>query len=646
MAIQYLTDEQIRAMTLQEKDRWWLENVYQGDVPQMTVRVVVCGFLLGGLLSITNLYVGAKAGWSLGVAITAVILAYVMFRALSRIGLGANYHVLENNILQSIACAAGYMNGPLIASMAAYMVVTNTVIPWWQMIMWLIGLAVMGVLFAFPLKRRFINEEQLSFPEGRACGVVMDTLHSGEGGAKSVLPAKLLVIFSIIGGVLKLGQSHSTMEWLEKYALPSFRVPELIDEWYYKLAERLNWWIPHIMDTPLKDLTIRAELDVAMIGAGGLMGIRTGVSLLVGAVVNYCFLAPYMIRYGDILGTVNPDGETVYGFRQITTWALWCGVAMMTTASLYSFFANPRMLVSAFKGLFGRAGRRTGDILRHIELPLWVSLIGVPIVGAYLVWIAHWFFGVQIWLGVVAVPMVFVFTLIGVNSTALTSITPTGPLGKLTQLVYGGLAPGNITTNIATAGISAEVAGNASNLIQNIKPGYMLGGKPRLQAIGHVIGAFAGAGFSVAVFYPLFLKDNPAGLITEQYPYPAATVWKAVAEMLTRGLSELQTTAVWAALIGAVMGIVLEIVRMLAKGKFPLSAVGIGLAFVIPFQICLAMFMGSFVFWVIGRMWPKPDQRPNEVFVQNQESICAGLIAGAALIGVGVMAFETFVLGI
>jgi uncharacterized oligopeptide transporter (OPT) family protein len=639
MAIQHLTEEQIHSMTVEEKDRWWLENVYQGDVPQMTVRVVISGFLLGGALSITNLYVGAKAGWSLGVAITSVILAFVMFKALSRIGLGRNYHVLENNILQSIACAAGYMNGPLIASMAAYMVVTNTVVEWWKMIMWLIGLALLGVLFAFPLKRRFINEEQLPFPEGRAAGVVLDTLHSEETG-KSVLPAKLLVIFSIVAGVAKFGQSHAI---LEKIKLGFLTIPEQLDTWYYNLAEKHSLWIPTLNGIPLKEFTIRPELDIAMIGAGGLMGIRTGVSLMIGAIVNYFILAPWMISRGDIVTRVV-DGTTQVGFRAITTWSLWCGVAMMTTASLYAFFAKPQMFVSAFKGLLSKGGKRREDPLRHIELPLWVSVIGVPIIGAYVVWIANWFFGVEYWMGAIAVPMVFVFTLIGVNSTALTSITPTGALGKITQLAYGAIAPGNIKTNIATAGISAEVAGSASNLIQNIKPGYMLGGKPRLQAIGHVIGAFSGAIFSVAVFYPVFLRNNPSGLITEKYPYPAVTVWRAVAEILTKGLDQLPQTALTAAIIGAFLGIAFEIVRVASKGKFPLSAVGIGLAFVIPFQICLAMFFGAFVFWVIGKIWPKPEQRPNEVFVQNQESICAGIIAGAALIGVAVMALEMFVL--
>ncbi len=642
MALKHLTEEQIRTMTVEEKDRWWLENVYQGDVPQMTVRVVVCGFVLGGLLSITNLYVGAKSGWSLGVAITAVILAYVIFRVLSRIGLGRNYHVLENNILQSIACSAGYMNGPLIASMAAYMVVTNTVIPWWQMVMWLVGLALLGVLFAFPLKRRFINEEQLPFPEGRAAGVVLDALHGeDEDGNKNVLPAKLLVIFGVIAGVLKLMQSRAIME---KLRLGVLAVPEMLDEWYYRCVEKFGWPMPAIMQIPWRELTIRPAFDIAMIAAGGLMGIRTGVSLMIGAIINFCILAPLMIQQGDILGYVGGDGGFKVGFRAIATWSLWGGVAMMTTASLYSFLAKPRMLLSAFSGLLKRSDKRAGDPLKHIELPLWVSLVGVPIVGGYLVYIAHWFFGVQYWMGIIAVPMVFVFTLIAVNSTALTSITPTGALGKITQLCYGAIAPGNITTNIATASLSAEVAGSASNLIQNIKPGYMLGGKPRLQAIGHVIGAFAGAIASVAVFYPLFLRNDPAGLITEEYPYPAVTVWKAVAELLTKGISELPLTALYAVIVGGALGILFELLRQWSKGRFPLSAVGIGLAFIIPFDICLAMFFGSFVFWLIGKLYPDPKQRANEVFVQNQESICAGGIAGAALIGVAVMALELFVL--
>ena len=94
-------------------------------------------------------------------------------------GIATDFTILENNCTQSIATAAGYMVSPLIASLAAYMMVTDRIIPWWHMITWMCVVSILGVLLAFPMKRRFINEEQLPFPEGRASGVVLDALYTG-----------------------------------------------------------------------------------------------------------------------------------------------------------------------------------------------------------------------------------------------------------------------------------------------------------------------------------------------------------------------------------------------------------------------------------------------------------------------------------
>jgi len=170
MAIKQLDPEQIRTWTLEQKDRWWFENVWRGDMPQLTIRSALTGMCLGGVLSLTNLYVGAKTGWTLGVGITSVILAFALFKVLTTLKIGKEYTILENNAMQSIATAAGYMTAPMISSLGAYMMVTNTVIPMFTTLVWIIFIAVLGVLFAFPLKRRFINDEQHPFPEGRAAG--------------------------------------------------------------------------------------------------------------------------------------------------------------------------------------------------------------------------------------------------------------------------------------------------------------------------------------------------------------------------------------------------------------------------------------------------------------------------------------------
>src|SRR5262249_35139553 len=151
---------------------------------------------------------------------------------------------------------------------------------------------------------------------------------------------KLLVICAGIAAGGKLLQTGVIMSYLGLWTLA-----EYLDEWLYQWMG----WVPKILGTPVTNLTLRPELDLPMIGAGGLMGIRTGVSLLIGAFINFAILAPIMIQRGDIV----PKDGTI-GFREITFWSLWCGVAMMTTASLVTFFSKPQVLVSAFGKLFGR----------------------------------------------------------------------------------------------------------------------------------------------------------------------------------------------------------------------------------------------------------------------------------------------------
>jgi uncharacterized oligopeptide transporter (OPT) family protein len=176
--------------------------------------------------------------------------------------------------MQSIATAAGYMTAPMISSLAAYMMVTNQVIPMGQTLIWIIAIALLGVLFAFPLKRRFINDEQHPFPEGRAAGIVMDALHTGDA-ATGLFKAKLLVVTGGAAALLKVMQSSAIME---KFRLAFLTVPEFLDGWLYRIGTL------QIFGTDLRQLTVRPDTDFVMMAAGGLMGIRTGVSLIIGAV--------------------------------------------------------------------------------------------------------------------------------------------------------------------------------------------------------------------------------------------------------------------------------------------------------------------------------------------------------------------------
>jgi uncharacterized oligopeptide transporter (OPT) family protein len=245
-------------------------------------------------------------------------------------------------------------------------------------------------------------------------------------------------------------------------------------------------------------------------------------------------------------------------------------------------------------------------------------------------------------LGLIAIPLVFVFTLIAVTATGLTGITPGGALGKLTQITYGVLAPGNVTTNLATAGITTEVALNASNLLMDIKPAYMLGGKPRHQALGHVLGIFAGSFVAVPIFYYLF--HNDISLFTsDAMPLPGAAIWRGVAEVLTKGLSNLHPSAKAAAGIGALLGIFIELMNKKTRGRFPLSGVGLGLGFVLRFTDAWTMTLGTLLFWLARRRYKDESSFGYRAFVLNQETLAAGIIAGGSIIGIILIMIETAV---
>jgi uncharacterized oligopeptide transporter (OPT) family protein len=293
------------------------------------------------------------------------------------------------------------------------------------------------------------------------------------------------------------------------------------------------------------------------------------------------------------------------------------------------------------RGAVGAAGG--GDVLGHIELPLRASAWGIPIFGALMVAMGHVFFGVTWWLGVISIPLVFLFSIIAVNSTGLTSITPGGAIGKLTQLTYGALAPGNMTTNLMTAGITSEVTLSASNLLMDIKPGYMLGAKPRQQAVGHIIGIFAGTLAVVPVYYLIF-RGNVSLFTSDLLPMPAAQVWRAVAELLAKGFSTLHPTARWGILAGGLAGVAIEWANLRMKGRFPVSGVGIGLGTVVTFPDLISMSGGAIFFWVLGHLLKRPEGKGYRIFVDNRETLSAGIIAGGAIIGIILIIMETAVL--
>ena len=289
MAIKQLTEEQIRDWTLEQKDRWWLENVYRGDMPQLTWRAGLTGFILGGFLSATNLYIGARTGWSLGVGITSVIMAFAFFKVLQQFGV-REFTILENNAMQSIATSAGYMTMPLTSSLVAYMIANQVLLPWWQIIAWNSAISILGVLFAFPMKRRFINDEQHPFPEGQAAGVVMDMLHSSDA-AVGMFKAKVLAYSAGFAAFIRFLQGEKLQELLQVKILRAKVLIWHLPEDLFDFLERWKLKVPTMNGIDTRQLGISPGLDVMMMGAGSFTEVAIG-----GAVV-FVLAVEHFVRF-------------------------------------------------------------------------------------------------------------------------------------------------------------------------------------------------------------------------------------------------------------------------------------------------------------------------------------------------------------
>src|SRR5207249_1737564 len=195
--------------------------------------------------------------------------------------------------------------------------------------------------------------------------------------------------------------------------------------------------------------------------------------------------------------------------------------------------------------------------------------------------------------------------IVAARVTGETDVTPVGPLSKITQLTFGALQPGNVTTNLMTANISAGATAHAGDLLIDLKSGYLLGANPRQQFLAQFFGVIAGGLVVVPAYFMLIPDASVLG--TEKWPAPAALVWKGVADLLSKGPGALHPTARLGLLIGALVGIVLPLLEIgLPRWKkFIPSATGLGLAFTINGFNSVSFFIGALAALAFRKAKPK-----------------------------------------
>jgi OPT family oligopeptide transporter len=594
-----------------DPERYWLENVYQRGARQLTVRAVIAGMLIGAVMCLSNLYVILKTGWSLGVTITACILAFATFGALRRLGLvKKDLTMLENSAMGSVASGAGYMTGGgNMAAVPALLMLTGALPPSGWLVAWFAVVAAMGVFAAIPIKRQLVNIESLPFPTGTATAETLKALYGKDESSRN--KARYLGLAGLVGAVIAFWRDGRA-SWL-----------------VWNLPAKLS--LPFTLGgKPAGAWTLSLDLSLMLVGAGGMMSFKTGWSMLLGAVLTYGVLAPEMVSRGVI-------AEVTY--KSINAWALWTGAALLVSSGLLSFAFQWRSVARSFKALSGLFGKKAGeeqDPIASVEVPPTWFPLGFLVLGPVVVALMAYLFQIPWWAGVLALPLAVVMGVIAARVTGETDTTPTKALGPVTQLIYGGLLPNNIPANVMSANATGGVGLHAADLLTDLKSGWLLGARPRQQLFSQLFGVVAGAAVVVPAFKLLVPSAEVLG--TEEFPAPASLVWAGVSKMLAVGMQALPETARVGALCGALLGVALVLLERWAPKKakpYIPSPAGLGLAVVIPGASSISFFIGTTIAELMRRHRPKLAEA-------TVLPVGAGLIAGESLMGIFVAMLKAF----
>ena len=560
---------------------------------ELSLRAVLTGAVLGILLTPSNVYAGLKIGWSFNMSIIALLVGFGIWQSLARRNSRQPAWTLhESNINQTVAsAAASIISGGLVAPIPAYTLLTGQQLDPIPMMAWVFSVSFLGIWIAWYLRPTLLNDHGLKFPEGMA---TLETLqHIYHHGQEAVVRIKVLFSAALLSGLVK---------W--------------VDGFVWAIAR----WAP---TATLERLTFTLDPSLLLIGFGGIIGIRVGLTLILGALLAWGALAPWLISEGWVVLAPDANGPQ---FAKLVEWLLWPGVSLMVCSTLSALgirlFKSPKH-ASKPKTPRARAPFSLGPAL------------GLLLSIALVVGLQAALFGIDVWMALLSIPLAICLAVVAARVVGATGIAPIGAIGKLSQLTFGLIAPGQVPINLMSANTAGGAAGQSTDLMNDFKVGLAIGATPKKQVIAQCIGISIGSVVGVLVYLAL-IPDPQHMLLTEQWPAPAVATWKAVAQTLTHGLESLSPQIRWAIFIGGFVGLVLGALDSLLPQRMARwlpSTAALGLAFVLPASTSMMMGLGAVLTWIVSRRWPSVTER-------FAITAAAGLIAGESITGVGASFWE------
>jgi putative OPT family oligopeptide transporter len=595
---------------------------------ELTIRGLVLGTLLTTVFTAANVYLGLKVGLTFASSIPAAVISMAILSAVK------DSSILENNIVQTVASAAGTLSAIIFVLPGLVIVGYWTGFPFWQSFLICVSGGVLGVLFTITLRRALVTTSDLPYPEGVAAAEVLKVGSGTRGETKdeSTGESREGLIAVILGSVASAGLAIATATRI--------------------VAAELNGFI-RLGGSASTGYNIAWSL--ALLGAGHLVGLSVGMAMLVGQIISWVVAVPILTYMQPAADGVTMAAHTTTIWR---TQVRFIGAGTIGVAAIYTLgrLAKPVMggLVSTLAA--SRAVATSDDTDRDLT-PRWIFVLTAAclVIAA---WLAYTFARSTVLaphavsLTLVAVPLVLVvgFLIAGVcgymagligasnspiSGVGILSIVLVASMLTLVVSVSPETRPALVAFALFITSIIFACATISNDNLQDLKTGQLVGASPMRQQIALIVGVIAGAAVIAPVLNLLAKAYGFAGapnvnvVAPNPLPAPQATLISALAQGVIGGQLEWKMIG-----IGAIVGVGLIILDAalgaMKKLRIPPLAVGIGIY--LPMSATFAVIIGAVISrWYDGRS----KSMPNPARADRLGTLVAsGLIVGESLWGV------------
>jgi putative OPT family oligopeptide transporter len=595
---------------------------------ELTTRGLILGALLTTVFTAANVYLGLKVGLTFASSIPAAVMSMAILSAVK------DSSILENNIVQTVASAAGTLSAIIFVLPGLVIVGWWTVFPFWESFLICVSGGVLGVLFTIPLRRALVTNSDLPYPEGVAAAEVLKVGSGTRGETRDDTgEAKEGLRAVILGAVASASLAILTGTRLVAAELNGFFRLGATASTGYNIA-----W------------------SLALLGAGHLVGLSVGMAMLVGQIISWVIAVPW-------LTSIQPAAEGVdLATHTMTIWRTqvrFIGAGAIAVAAVYTLARLAKPVVGGLVStLAASRATHTGDERDRDLSAQWI----IVLTAACLVvsgWLAFGFARSTpalatntVTLTVIAVPFVLLagFLIAGVCGYMAgligASNSPISGVGILSIVLCAsilGLAvtptadtrPALVAFALFVTSIVFACATISNDNLQDLKTGQLVGASPMRQQIALIVGVAAGAAVIPSVLNLLAKAYGFAGaanvgvVAPNPLPAPQATLISALAQGVIGGALEWKMIGI-GLLVG--VGLILLDTAMGAMGKLRIPPLAVGIGIYLPMSATAAVIIGAVIsHWYDKRIRHAPNPERAD---RLGTLVASGLIVGESLWGV------------